>query len=42
MGSLIHELKCRKVFRAASVYAVVAWVLIQVADTLLPALLVPE
>jgi len=42
MGKLYEELKRRKVFRVAAVYAVVAWVLIQVADTVLPALQMPE
>lgn len=42
MGKLIEELKRRKVFRVAAVYAVVAWVLIQVADTVLPALQMPQ
>lgn len=30
MGKLFEELKRRKVFRVAAVYAVVSWVLIQV------------
>lgn len=34
--NFIEELKRRKVFRVAAVYAVVAWVLIQVADVVLP------
>ena len=38
MGKLLEELKRRKVFKVAAVYAVAAWVLIQVADTVLPAL----
>jgi len=42
MGNLFQELKRRKVFRVAAVYAVVAWVLIQVADTVLPALQMPQ
>lgn len=33
---LLDELKRRKVFRVAAVYAVVAWLLIQVADVVLP------
>lgn len=36
MGKLYEELKRRKVFRVAAVYAVVAWVLIQVTDVVLP------
>jgi hypothetical protein len=42
LGKLIAELKRRKVFRVAAVYAVVSWVLIQVADTVLPALQMPD
>ena len=33
MGMLFEELKRRKVFRVAAVYAIVAWLLIQVAAT---------
>ena len=40
--NLIEELKRRKVFRVAAVYAVVAWVLIQIADTVSPALQLPD
>ncbi len=36
MGKLFEELKRRKVFRVAAVYAVVAWLLIQIADVVLP------
>ena len=36
MGSLFQELKRRKVFRVAAVYAVVAWLLIEVTSTILP------
>ena len=36
MSKLIEELKRRKVFRVAGLYAVVAWVLIQVTDVVLP------
>ncbi|MDA1370382.1 MAG: hypothetical protein O2971_06430 [Proteobacteria bacterium] len=36
MGSLLEELRRRKVFRTAAVYTVGAWVLVQVADILLP------
>ena len=36
MTKLFAELKRRKVFRVAAVYAVVAWLLIQVADVVLP------
>ena len=34
--SFLAELKRRKVFQAAGVYAIVAWLIIQVADVLLP------
>lgn len=36
MGKLFEELKRRKVFHVAAVYAVVAWLLIQVSNTVLP------
>ena len=36
MGKLFEELKRRKVFRVAAVYAVVAWLLIEVTSTILP------
>ena len=42
MAKLLDELKRRKVFRVAAVYAVVAWVLIQVADVVLPTFGAPE
>lgn len=42
MGKLFEKLKRRKVFRVAGIYAVVGWVLIQVADTLTPAFNLPE
>ena len=41
MSNLFQELKRRKVVRVAGVYAVVAWVLIQVADSVVPALQLP-
>jgi hypothetical protein len=39
---LFEELKRRKFFRVAAVYAVVSWVAIQIADTLFPALQLPD
>lgn len=42
MGKLFDELKRRKVFRVAAVYAVAAWVLIQVADVVLPTFGAPD
>lgn len=42
MTSFWAELKKRKVIRAAVVYLVVAWVIVQIADVLAPALLLPE
>ena len=42
MGNLLQELKRRKVFRAAAVYAVVAWLLIQVAGEILPTFDAPQ
>lgn len=41
-GSLIAELKRRRVFRVAAVYAVVAWGLIQVADAVAEPLALPS
>ncbi len=34
MGKLFEELKRRKVFRIAAVYAVVAWLLIQIVTAI--------
>lgn len=42
MGNLFEELKRRKVFRVAAFYAAAAWVLMQVADVVLPALRMPD
>ncbi len=41
MGKLFEELKRRKVVRVAGVYAVVAWLLIQVTNNIAPALQLP-
>ena len=40
--SLFAELKRRNVFRVAIAYVVLAWLLLQVGDTLAPALRLPE
>ena len=40
--SLFSELKRRRVFRVAGVYAIAAWAAIEVADTILPRLALPE
>jgi len=40
--SFLGEIKRRKVFQVAAVYAVVAWLLVQVADVVLPALNAPS
>ncbi len=42
LSVLIAELKRRRVFRAAAVFAVVAWAVIEVTSTLLPIFLLPE
>ncbi len=42
MGSLLSELKHRNVFRVAAAYAVLSWLLLQVADIILPAFSVPD
>ncbi len=41
MGKLFEELKRRKVVRVGGVYAVVAWLLIQVTNNIVPALQMP-
>jgi len=40
--SLFDELKRRNVFKVAAVYLIVGWLLLQVSDTLAPALHLPE
>ena len=40
--SLFEELKRRNVFRVAAAYIIVGWLLLQVSDTLVPALYLPE
>ncbi|RPH96405.1 MAG: hypothetical protein EHM68_11270, partial [Lysobacterales bacterium] len=40
--SLLQELKRRKVLRVAGAYAVVGWLVIQVAETVAPQLNLPE
>jgi hypothetical protein len=40
--SLFAELKRRKVFRVTVAYAVLAWLLIEVSDTVFPRLGLPE
>ncbi len=40
--SLFNELKRRNVFKVAAAYVIVAWLLLQVSDTLVPALHLPE
>jgi len=42
MASFFTELKRRKVIRVAFVYVVVAWLIMQVADVSVPALLLPD
>jgi len=42
VSSLFEELKRRNVIRMAVAYAVVSWLIIQVADTAVPALRLPE
>jgi TolB-like protein/Tfp pilus assembly protein PilF len=42
MSSLWGELKRRNVVRVAIAYIIVAWLLLQIADTLVPALRLPE
>ncbi len=40
--SLIAELKRRNVFRVGAAYAIVAWLLVEVASVVLPALHLPD
>lgn len=40
--SFIAELKRRNVFKVGAAYVIVAWLLMQIADTFAPALLLPE
>ena len=40
--SLFNELKRRNVFKVGAAYILVAWLLLQISDTLVPALLLPE
>ena len=42
MNSFFHELKQRKVYRVALGYAVVAWLVIQISATVMPAYHAPE
>ncbi|MGB5212009.1 MAG: hypothetical protein WBN31_09850 [Gammaproteobacteria bacterium] len=42
MNSLVSELKRRNVFRVAVLYGIVAWVLIQIVDVVMPRLGIPE
>jgi adenylate cyclase len=42
MGKLFEELKRRNVYRVATGYAVISWLLIQVADTLFPIFEMPD
>ncbi len=42
MPSLFTELRRRNVFKAGAAYAIVAWLLVQVVDVVLPALQMPE
>ncbi len=37
MGSLYHELKRRNIFRVVAVYLMTGWLIVQVADIILPA-----
>ncbi|MFH1851993.1 MAG: hypothetical protein ABIA75_06575, partial [Candidatus Neomarinimicrobiota bacterium] len=42
MNNLIQELKRRKVFRVAGMYALVAWIIMQIGEVTFPALLLPD
>jgi len=40
--SFFNELKRRNVFKVAAAYVIVSWLLLQISDTLVPALRLPE
>jgi len=40
--TLFSELKRRNVFKVVAAYIIVAWLLLQISDTLVPALRLPE
>ena len=40
--SFVRELKRRNVFRVGGAYLIIAWLLLQVSDTLVPALNLPD
>lgn len=42
MSNIFSELKRRNVFRVAAAYVVIGWLLLQIADTLTPALHLPD
>ncbi len=42
MRHLIQELRRRKVFRVAGVYALVSWIIMQIGEVTFPALLLPQ
>ena len=42
LRELIADLRRRQVFKAAAVYGAVGYVLVQIADVFVPALLLPE
>lgn len=42
LPKLVTELRRRRVFRAAGIYVVAAWVCVQVASLVFPAIDVPE
>lgn len=42
MHTLVEELKRRRVFRVAGIYAVMSWIIAEVADVVFPALKLPE
>src|SRR5262245_8151113 len=42
MANFFAELKRRHIFRVAATYAVVAWVLLQIVNTVAPALRIPD
>jgi TolB-like protein len=42
VNALVHELSRRRVIRVAGTYAFIAWIIVQVADAMLPAMRLPD
>ncbi len=42
LGDILFELKRRNVFRVSVLYVIIAWLLLQIADIVIPALSIPD